>query len=97
MLTTLDQIAWAAATGLCKDLQSRLAALQKNQLDARLHSDVMLWIEAERKEVDTLIEKGTYEIVDLPPGVSELDSMFQYKLKTGDQGQVLQRKALLCA
>lgn len=97
MLTTLDQIAWAAATGLCKDLQSRLAALQKNQLDARLHSDVMLWIEAERKEVDTSIEKGTYEIVDLPPGVSELDSMFQYKLKTGDQGHVLQRKALLCA
>jgi hypothetical protein len=57
---------------------------------------VMLWIEAERKEVDTLIEKGTYEIVDLPPGVTELDSMFQYKLKTGDKGQVLQRKVMKC-
>ena len=44
----------------------------------------MLWIEAEQKEVDTLIEKGTYNIIDLPPGASELDSMFQYKLKTGD-------------
>ena len=82
---------------MSKGLQSLLAAQPKNQLDTRLLSDVMLWIKAERVEVDTLIEKGMYEIVDLPAGVSELNSMFQYKLKTGDQGQVLQRKACLCA
>ena len=50
----------------------------------------MLWIKAEQKEVDTLIETGTYNTVDLQPGASELDSKFQYKLKTWDQGQVLQ-------
>ena len=51
---------------------------------------------AEMTEIDTLIEKGTYDIVDLPPGATELDSMFQYKLKTCDTGQVVKRKALLC-
>ena len=73
LLTSLDQIAWAATAKICKNIQSPLAAQPKNQRDARLRSDVMLWIEAEQTEVDTLIEKGTYDIVDLPAGASELD------------------------
>jgi hypothetical protein len=69
----------------------------KNQRDARKRPDYLLWIAAEEKEVATLIEKKTYEIVDLPDGVVELGSMFQYKQKTGPKGELLEQKARLCA
>eukprot|EP00961_Rhodomonas_salina_P237517 3210811-Rhodomonas_salina.1 len=39
-------------------------------------------------------DKGTFDIVDLPPGVSELLSMFQYKLKLCLNGEFV--KARLC-
>lgn len=45
----------------------------------------------------TCYEKGTFQIVDLPPGVVELLSMFQYKLKTGPNGEVVKFKASLCS
>eukprot|EP00961_Rhodomonas_salina_P020571 276803-Rhodomonas_salina.1 len=45
----------------------------------------------------TCYEKGTFQIVDLQPGVVELPSMFQYKLKTGPNGEVVKCKAHLCA
>eukprot|EP00961_Rhodomonas_salina_P141548 1905854-Rhodomonas_salina.1 len=41
--------------------------------------------------------KGTFDIVDLPPGVSELPSMFQYKLKLSTNGEFVKCKARLCA
>eukprot|EP00961_Rhodomonas_salina_P201009 2711538-Rhodomonas_salina.2 len=44
----------------------------------------------------TCYDKGTFQIVDLPPGVVELPSMFQYKLKTGPNKEVVKCKALLC-
>ena len=44
-----------------------------------------------------LTKKGTYVIVLLPPGALELALMFQYKLKTGSLGEVLEEKARLCA
>eukprot|EP00961_Rhodomonas_salina_P005037 68314-Rhodomonas_salina.1 len=45
----------------------------------------------------TCFNKGTFKIVDLPPGVKELPSMSQYKLKTGPGGEFGKCKARLCA
>eukprot|EP00961_Rhodomonas_salina_P059037 793018-Rhodomonas_salina.1 len=45
----------------------------------------------------TCFEKGTFEIVDLPQGVLELPSMFQYKLKLGPTGEFVKCKGRLCA
>eukprot|EP00961_Rhodomonas_salina_P057935 778477-Rhodomonas_salina.1 len=41
--------------------------------------------------------KGTFQIVDLPPGVVKLPFMFQYKLKTGPNSETVKCKARLCA
>eukprot|EP00961_Rhodomonas_salina_P304022 3941452-Rhodomonas_salina.1 len=38
-------------------------------------------------------DKGTFDIVDLPPGISELPSMFQYKLKLCPNGEFVECKA----
>eukprot|EP00961_Rhodomonas_salina_P146500 1972208-Rhodomonas_salina.2 len=42
-------------------------------------------------------EKGTFDIVDLQPGVTELPSMFQYKLKLRPNGEFVKCKARLCS
>eukprot|EP00961_Rhodomonas_salina_P230147 3109975-Rhodomonas_salina.1 len=47
--------------------------------------------------MSTCYDKGTFSIVDLPPGAIELPSMFQYKLKTGPNGETIKCKARLCA
>eukprot|EP00961_Rhodomonas_salina_P168253 2268204-Rhodomonas_salina.1 len=44
----------------------------------------------------TCYYKGTFEIVDLPSGITELQSMFQYKLKLGQNCEFVKCKALLC-
>eukprot|EP00961_Rhodomonas_salina_P242220 3272272-Rhodomonas_salina.1 len=46
--------------------------------------------------MSTCYDKGTFAIVDLTPGAIELPSMFQYKLKTGPNGEMIMCKALLC-
>ena len=40
---------------------------------------------------------GTFEIIDRPDKCDPLPSMFTYRLKTGDQGQIIKYKARLCA
>ena len=47
--------------------------------------------------MSTCFEKGTFEIVDIPPGVKELPSMWQYALKTGPNGEFVKCKARLVA
>eukprot|EP00961_Rhodomonas_salina_P072536 974687-Rhodomonas_salina.1 len=47
--------------------------------------------------MSTCYDKGTFAIVDLQPGAIELPSMFQYKLKTGPNGETIKCKAQLCA
>ena len=74
-----------------------MAPEPKNQRNVRKRPVCLLWIAAEEKELATLIEKGTYKIVDLPDGVVELGSMFQYKQKTGPNGEMLEQKARMCA
>lgn len=93
----VSQIAWAAIAGVSKGLQSPLSPEPKSQRDALQRPDAKLWIEAEKTEYNMLVKMNTFEIVDLPPGATELPSMFQYKLKTGDHGEVLKYKARLCA
>ena len=96
-LSMIQQIAWAATVEVSKGLASPLAPEPKNQRDARKQPDFLLWIAAENREVQTLIDKRTYEIVDLPDGVVEIGLMFQYKQKTGPHGELLKQKARLCA
>jgi hypothetical protein len=97
VLSMVRQMAWAATVEISRGLTSPMSPEPKNQRDARKRPDYLLWIAAEEKEVATLIEKKTYEIVDLPDGVVELGSMFQYKQKTGPKGELLEQKARLCA
>jgi len=97
VLSMIQQVAWAATVEISKGLTSPLSPEPKNQRDARKRPDFLLWLAAEEKEVNTLIDKKTYVIVDLPDGVVELGSMFQYKQKTGPNGEKLEQKARLCA
>eukprot|EP00961_Rhodomonas_salina_P242944 3282171-Rhodomonas_salina.1 len=62
-----------------------------------MRQDADRWLKAEEVEMSTCYEKGTFQIVDLPPGVVELPSMFQYKLKTGPNGETVKCKVQLCA
>eukprot|EP00961_Rhodomonas_salina_P213464 2883073-Rhodomonas_salina.2 len=62
-----------------------------------MRPDADRWLKAEETEMATCYEKGTFKIVDLPDGVVELPSMFQYKLKTGPNCETVKCKARLCA
>ena len=61
LLTSLDQIAWAATAKVCKNIQLPLAAQPRNQCDAWLQLDVLLWIKTEQTEADTMIERNLWQ------------------------------------
>eukprot|EP00961_Rhodomonas_salina_P297813 3937528-Rhodomonas_salina.1 len=96
-LISLQTLAWAAITEAVRGVDSPLSPQPKSQRDARTRPDADRWLKAEEVEMTTCYEKGTFQIVDLPPGVVELLSMFQYKLKTGPNGEVVKFKASLCS
>lgn len=58
-------------------------------------SDKDSWLSAMKNEYDALIENGTWELVDLPPGKKSLDSKWVFKTKRNEHGQVSQYKARL--
>ena len=96
-LFALQTLAWAAVKNVCEGLDSPLSAKPKSQRDARSRPDWEQWKIAEEAEIGMCYEKGVFEIVDLPAGVKELPSMFQYALKTGPNGEFVKCKARICA
>eukprot|EP00961_Rhodomonas_salina_P154507 2081313-Rhodomonas_salina.1 len=86
----LQALTWSALSVIAGDIQSLLSLREAplpeqplSQRDARARPDWALWLSAEQIKMATCCNKGTFEIVDLPPGITELQSMFQYKLKLG--------------
>jgi len=56
----------------------------KSQRDARKRPDCDLWMHAEQKELDTLWDMGTFQLVDRPRDYNPLPLQFVYKLKIQD-------------
>eukprot|EP00961_Rhodomonas_salina_P286693 3874260-Rhodomonas_salina.1 len=88
---------WMAAKNVVRGSETPLSPQPKSQRDARMRPDADRWLKAEETEMSTCYDKGTFDIVDLPPEAIELPSMFQYKLKTGPNGETIKCKARLCA
>eukprot|EP00961_Rhodomonas_salina_P039641 532442-Rhodomonas_salina.5 len=82
-LAALQTMAWTATKAVLKDMESPLPAQPRLQRDARSRPDWEQWLRAEEVNMKMCFDKGTFTIVDLPPGTVELPSMFQYKLQTG--------------
>eukprot|EP00961_Rhodomonas_salina_P145525 1958452-Rhodomonas_salina.2 len=97
VLTALLTMTWMAAKNVVQGLKTQLAPQPKSQRDERMRPDADRWLKAEETEMSTCYNKGTFSIVDLQPGAIELPSMFQYKLKTGPNGETIKCKARLCA
>eukprot|EP00961_Rhodomonas_salina_P201945 2724027-Rhodomonas_salina.1 len=69
----------------------------KNERQARASSHAKEWLIAEEIELKTIYKMGTFEIVDLPPGVIPLQSRFTYKIKCYSNGAIAKLKARLVA
>lgn len=69
----------------------------KNERAARASSHAKEWLIAEEIELKTIYKMGTFEIVDLPPGVVPLPSRFTYKIKRDKHGVIAKLKARLVA
>eukprot|EP00961_Rhodomonas_salina_P172622 2327889-Rhodomonas_salina.1 len=72
-------------------------AEQKNERQARASSQAKEWLLAEEIELKTIYKMGTFEILDLPPGVIPLPSRFTYKIKRDKHGAIAKLKARLVA
>ena len=51
------------------------------------------WYECSDKEIATLLEKGTWELVDRPPGKPILPNMWVYRIKRNGDGSITKYKA----
>eukprot|EP00961_Rhodomonas_salina_P039129 525884-Rhodomonas_salina.1 len=69
----------------------------KNERQARASSEAQGWLIAEEIKLKTIYKMGTFEIVDLPPGVVPLQSSFTYKIKRDKNGAIAKLKARLVA
>eukprot|EP00961_Rhodomonas_salina_P075319 1010787-Rhodomonas_salina.1 len=71
----------------------------KNERQAResTSSQAKEWLIAEEIELKTIYRMGTFEIVDLPPGVIPLPSRFTFKIKRDCNGAIAKLKARLVA
>ena len=55
------------------------------------------WKDAADKEYDSLVSNNTWELVTPPPGAPIIGSMWRFKVKRGELGQILKYKARMCA
>ncbi|MCP3677051.1 MAG: hypothetical protein GY721_05525, partial [Deltaproteobacteria bacterium] len=55
------------------------------------------WIQAAESELNSLMERGTWELVDCPPSRAVVDNTWVFRRKLGPSGEVLRYKARLCA
>eukprot|EP00961_Rhodomonas_salina_P214077 2890941-Rhodomonas_salina.1 len=67
----------------------------KNERQARASSQAKEWLIAEEIELKTIYKMGTFEIVDLPPGVIPLPSRFTYKIMSDKHRAIAKLKARL--
>lgn len=51
-----------------------------------------LWWEPMQAEYDLLMEKGVWELVELPPGANVTGGKWTYAIKWGSRGEVIRRK-----
>lgn len=51
-----------------------------------------LWLEPMQAEYDLLMEKGVWELVELPPGANLIGGRWTYAIKWGARGEVVRRK-----
>jgi len=55
------------------------------------------WFEAAKIELEALVRKGTYELVELPDGAKAIGSKWVWKLKVNDKNEIVRYKARLVA
>ena len=55
----------------------------------------LLWKEAIRSEIDSILQNHTWELVDLPPGCKPLSSKWVFKRKKKVDGSIDKYKAIL--
>lgn len=65
--------------------------IPKSYNQAMLNAD--FWMPAMEKEIRTLVERGVWELVDLPEGAHCVSGMWVYDLKMDGSGNVLGPKA----
>lgn len=59
--------------------------------------DAKQWEESIASEYQSLVSKGTFEVVDLPPGRKAIPSTYVFKEKTGPDGQTIKFKTRIVA
>jgi hypothetical protein len=77
------------------DLKQKLVD-PRNHADAMSRGDADAWIEAEKKEIQGLIDRGCFKIVDCPPNCKPLPTTMVYKYKYTKENDVTVRKCRLC-
>ena len=56
-----------------------------------------MWVEAALKEIQALVENGTFELVELPEGAKAIGSRWVFKVKRNADGSIERYKARLVA
>ncbi len=75
-----------------------LLTKEPSSLDEALHSPERdSWMSAAKQELDSMNKRGTWSLVDLPPGRRVVDNVWVFKRKLGPLGEILRYKARLCA
>ena len=69
------------------DLKRKLVYL-RNHADAMFRLDADAWIEAEKKEIQGLIDRGCFKIVDCPPNRKSLPTTMVCKYKYTKENDV---------
>lgn len=65
--------------------------------EVKKRADWPQWQAAMQSEINSLLENGTYELVDLPPGVKPIPSKWVYKVKRDEAGRLDKHKARVVA
>jgi len=69
----------------------------KSEKEARASPYAAEWLASEEIELKTIWRMGTFEIVDLPPGVIPLPSRFTYRIKRDQHGKIIKFKSRVVA
>ena len=81
---------FALATTVAPDPQQ---GEPKTFAEALLRPDKAKWIEAAFDEVQALVDNGTFEVVELPPGKRAIGSRWVFKVKRNADGSIERYKA----